>query len=371
MGQNLLLQTNFRTIGLLKSDFHKINQLINSKDKIFEINICSKSFFFSKEQIVLFSVDAYLQIIENKQPFCLMSSDDFSDSQFISCFNEIFFLFSTSNEIQIDSTNVLPFQHLAHKFNNSILLSNCNKFIQTNQTQTFFLSPESFSLIPIDILNSLNNFKIILSTEAIDCNFLFASLISNKISRQISTDKIFDCIDFSSHQFPEMIKLFFNILQGTIIQVDENNVVQILKTIDYLETDILSVQNFLKNHSSNFASANIMAIFFLPIECIRTLFSFPYLHLKNEDQLFELILNKIQDQRKFLFLLNYASLGNIDSFFLNYLIQSIQLTELTESSFDHFKNSLFSNYLISVDNENREDNIQSLLFSSKILKIFS
>jgi hypothetical protein len=113
-----------------------------------------------------------------------------------------------------------------------------------------------------------------------------------------------------------------------------------------------------------------MAIFFLPIECIRTFISFPYLHLKNEDQLFELILNKIQDQRKFLFLLNYASLGNIDSFSLNYLIQSIQLTELTESSFGHFKNSLFSNYLISVDNENREDNIQSLLFSSKDIENF-
>jgi hypothetical protein len=61
LNQNIINPENVG-IFLLKSDFHKLNSLIQAHDRIFEINICSKSFFFSKEQIIVLSLKAFLFI---------------------------------------------------------------------------------------------------------------------------------------------------------------------------------------------------------------------------------------------------------------------------------------------------------------------
>jgi hypothetical protein len=213
MIKDLGIQANYSAITLLKSDFHIINQLITSKDKTFEVKICSKSFFFSKEQILLFSVEAYIQIMRTKMSFCLTSSPNFPDERVISCFHEIFLLFSTSNEIQINLKNAFLFQYLANVFNNSTLLTICETVIQTTQSQIFFLTSDSFSLLTNDILDSINNFNAILPAGAIKCNSIFASLISHRIFRQVSQSSKTDFIDFSDYQFPEIIKSFFNILK--------------------------------------------------------------------------------------------------------------------------------------------------------------
>jgi hypothetical protein len=93
--------TAFKLISLLKADFHKINQSVDAKDKRFEVKICSKSYFFSKEQIILFSKAAFLKISETNQSFDVSCSSSISESFLISCFDEIFFLFSESEEIII------------------------------------------------------------------------------------------------------------------------------------------------------------------------------------------------------------------------------------------------------------------------------
>jgi hypothetical protein len=209
MIQDLSLQTDFQSIRLLKSDFHKLNQLVNLKDKTFEVIICSKSFFFSKEQIILFSVDAYIQILKTQMPFCINSFGRFSDDQLISCFSEIFDLFSIFDEILINPSNALIFRFLASQLNNSILFNICQHVIKTFRVQTFFLTSEVLSFIPIYILNSFSNLIINLGTETIECNFIFASLISNKIYRHFSGSSTSNMIDFSNFKFPEMITLFF------------------------------------------------------------------------------------------------------------------------------------------------------------------
>jgi hypothetical protein len=85
------------SIFLLKSDFHKIDQRIQAKDKTFEINICSKSFFFSKEQIILISMKAFRFILETKYSFNISAPSTLSDELVISCFAEIFLLFSKTS----------------------------------------------------------------------------------------------------------------------------------------------------------------------------------------------------------------------------------------------------------------------------------
>jgi hypothetical protein len=267
----------------------------------------------------------------------LSSSVNVSDDQLISSFNEIFLLFSTSNEFQVNATNVHLFQYLAEKLNNSNLLTICQNVIETNQSQLFFLTSDSFSFLSDDIFHSLNNFKILLQTETIDRNSTFASLISNRISKQISKINRPDFIDFSNYQSPRYIQLFFNIFKGSTFQIDENNLEGVLNVIYFLEMDTISIQSLISNFPFNFASNDIMPIFFLPVDSIQTIISSPHLHLKNEKQLFELILKLIQDQRDFLCLLSNSYFGNIDSSLLNCLIQSIQLNELNDNLFNHLK----------------------------------
>jgi hypothetical protein len=118
-----------RTILLLKSDFHKIEKLTHSKDKIFEIKISSKSYFFSKETIILFSVSAFLYICDYHHSFDVVAQDTISENQLLTCFHELFLLFSSSEEIDISSQNVFTFQYLSEVFENHTLYFLCKEMI--------------------------------------------------------------------------------------------------------------------------------------------------------------------------------------------------------------------------------------------------
>jgi hypothetical protein len=215
-----MFEENCSMIHLQKSDFHKMNQKLTSIDKKFEVQICSQSFFFSKEQIILLSVEAYLQFLGTNNPFSLMSPLNLSNQQLISSFYEIYLLFPSSHEIQINHSDVQYFQYLAEKFKMLYLLSIYQNGIQTNQSQTFFFSSKAFTALPKHHIESLNNIQIILGSETIDCNFIFASLISHKISKHICRVKSLNFIDFSDYHSPQTIKLFFEILKGNSLQVN-------------------------------------------------------------------------------------------------------------------------------------------------------
>jgi hypothetical protein len=77
---------NNQFIFLSRSYFHKIDQLVEAKDKTFEMNVCSKSFLFSKEQIILFSIKLFLSILESQNPFNISASPYLSDEIILSCF---------------------------------------------------------------------------------------------------------------------------------------------------------------------------------------------------------------------------------------------------------------------------------------------
>jgi hypothetical protein len=74
-----------------------------------EVKICSKSFFFSKEQILLFSSGAFLYVIETKQSFNIVTPPNISEKLLLSCFQEIFSLFSSISEIKISPIMLFPF----------------------------------------------------------------------------------------------------------------------------------------------------------------------------------------------------------------------------------------------------------------------
>jgi hypothetical protein len=162
-----------------------------------------------------------------------------------------------------------------------------------------------------------------------------------------------------------MLKLFFDILKGNVLEINETNIEQILDAIYFLESDTLSFRNIAQNSQFNFAFNDLSSLFSLPVESIQATISCPSFHSKNENQLFELLFDKIRKDRDFLFFIKYVSFGNINSLNFNCLIQSIQFHELNESLFDHLKYSLFFNYFLFAENESQRKDIQSTLSISK------
>jgi hypothetical protein len=163
MRKRFMNNENIQLLYLLSSDFHKIDSLIQAKDRTFEINICSKSFFLSKEQIFLISNKAYLYILETQESFNIIAPPNISKDLLISCFQELFSLFSTKSEIKIYPNNVNSFLHLSKIFEISSLYIICQNVMSSGEPQSFFLSSEMFHRIPKDIFDSLNYFRILLN----------------------------------------------------------------------------------------------------------------------------------------------------------------------------------------------------------------
>jgi hypothetical protein len=354
---------------LFKSDFHKIDQLIQAKDKTFEINVCSKSFFFSKEQIILFSVKSFLSILESHHSFNISAPSNISEDLIISCFENIFYLFSRTSEIQISQNNVIPFLYLSEEFKNSNLFSLCEEVKSSGESQSFFLTSKAFHQISKDILHSLNDFGILLNDCKIECNPIFASLISNKIFHQIGNSPNNALIDLSVYPYSEIIKILFGILQGNVIEINESNMEQVLEAIYFLEFDSLSVHNILNNFPFNFVLNDISSLHCLSNYLIQKIISSSFLHLQNENRLFEFIGSLIKENREYLNYLKYISFGLVTFLDFQNLINSIHFREFNSCLFDHMKSSLFSNYFLSFERSIHSDEIQSIRLFSKYLKI--
>jgi hypothetical protein len=177
-------------IFLLKLDFHQLDQIIMPKNKIFEINVWSKSFFFSKEQLILISIKSFLWILDYKASFGIVSSSTLSEYLLISCFNDIFLLFSSKSEILISQHTVIAFQYLSEILENPDLFSVCQKVKSFNEPQLFYLTSEIFNQISPSVFHLLNDFGVILSDCNLDCNMFYASLISKKISNGLKIHQL-------------------------------------------------------------------------------------------------------------------------------------------------------------------------------------
>jgi hypothetical protein len=370
MNDKVVLLSTCQTISLLKTDFHRINQILYAVDKTFEVKVCSKSYFFSKEQIILFSITAFLTILETHHAFHVLCPHDISEELIISCFRDIFSLFSKSEEFLISQNNAFIFRYLSEVFENLVLFSICQDVLMHGHPQLFFLNSELFAQIPRNLFDSLNDFRILLNNEEIKYNHVFASLISNRILSQIKEHPNLDFIDFSHYQFPEFINIFFGILKRNRIEINESNFEQIYDAIHFLEFSSDSIKSFFQNSSLSFISNDISQISSVPIYSIESIISSYFLRLRTENQLFEFVQQQIQENREYLSFFRYVYFGLVDNFNLINLINSIQFGEIDHCLFEHLQNTFFSNSLLSFKNEIEFKDNQILLSSEKIDEYF-
>jgi hypothetical protein len=321
-------------------------------------------FSFPRSKSSSFSGKSFLSILQTKQSFNISALPNISGDLIILDFEEIFLLFSNKSEILISKNTIIAFQYLSEVLENSVLFSICQNVLLSGDSQAFFFTSELFAQIPKDILNSIQNFRIHFNNCDIECNSFFASLISNKILNQIENSSNCALIYFSDYSSLELIHTFFGILQGKVIEINESNVKEVSDTLSFLEFDSHSIQNIVKHLSFDFFSNDISSLHSLSIDSIQTVISSYFLHIKNEDQLFEFIKNLIKENRSYLTTLEYISFGLI-SFpdFMN-LIYSIQFHELNFCLLESMRSSFFSNYILLFGSSNNPQEIQSLFLIS-------
>jgi hypothetical protein len=75
-------------------------------------------------------------------------------------------------------------------------------------------------------------------------------------------------IDYSEHTESGTIKLFFNILEGESIIIEEANKRQILNPMNFLEFNSMSIHSLIEHLSLNFISNNINQLSSLPLDSI-------------------------------------------------------------------------------------------------------
>jgi hypothetical protein len=98
--------------------------------------------------------------------------------------------------------------------------------------------------------------------------------------------------------------IFFEILKGKRIEINESNFELIYDTIHFLEFSSDSIKIFFQNSSLSFISNDISQISSAPLGSIENIISSHFLHLRDENQLFEFVQNLIKENRACLNFLN-------------------------------------------------------------------
>jgi hypothetical protein len=217
----------------------------------------------------------------------------------------------------------------------------------------------------------MNDFRILLQNDDIQCNHMCASLISNKIFRQIQKFPALHFIDFSNYNFAENIKNFFDILKGNKIEIMKSSLDQNYDAISFLEFSSVSIHPFFQSSSLSFVDKDILQLSSLPPDSIENILSSHFLHLESENQLFKLIQHLIQENSGYLNVLRYIYLGFVDHFALINLIDSIQFEKIEDSLFEHLKCSFAFNFYLPPEKViNNTNDPQFFSLSGNIQKYF-
>jgi hypothetical protein len=338
---------------LIKSIFHQLDNLTKTSEKTFEVRVCSKSFFFSKEQIIILSNSAFDYISTTKRSFDIeMPSDLYQINQYelVNCFNRLYLLFISDDSIQIDFRNVVIYKYLATKLQNRSLEIVCDS-VSISQTNQFFLSSKHFKEIGVDKLHLLNNLQIRLKgNEMICCNSFYASMISKTIYQKLISQNV-KVIDFSNFGKGFVLKSIFDLLKGKSFKISKFQSEDIYQSIQFLQ--FLSLSSYMSNKfdsqgiAFNFYKMSSYSLLDLSPDSIKYVISSNYLHLKNECQLFDFIYRKIEKDRSNLSLLIYMYGAAVTDKTLSPLIQELRLKEIDYQIFVFLKNCLKFGYLTS------------------------
>jgi hypothetical protein len=121
---------SYRSINnffLRGNDFHKIENFIQAKDKIFEFQVCSKSFFYSNIQLLFFSKFCFEMILQTNRPFIIDGVQLIDNQDLLNCFSLLYSLLSSSESISISLQNVTVYKYFSNILQNQTLSLVCDE----------------------------------------------------------------------------------------------------------------------------------------------------------------------------------------------------------------------------------------------------
>lgn len=246
-------------------------------------------------------------------------------------FKKILNLFTKDNFIEIFDDNSREFYKLAEMMQIKSLQDVCDNVSQFASSQHFFLSSDNFQSISNFDCSLFNNFSIQLSQEVINCNYVFASLISNKIFRMTQINSS-SSINLSEFPHPEIISSLFKIFEGSTFSFNDFNSELLIQTFLYLEVNISKFISLLTSFNS-----------------IQICLSSNLLHIQNENFLLDFIFNKINENKIYIDFIQNILLGACNKSLMTKIIYSLQFNEISSSLFIHLKESFCSNYILNDD----------------------
>jgi hypothetical protein len=211
-----------------------------------------------------------------------------------------------------------------------------------------------FFYIPFDTIASIFDLTIILKNEIIQCNFLFATLLSKRILSELVSDNPNEFIDFSDFEESNLLKSIFDLLRGFPLHLKDINSLNLSAAIKYLEFDLLSL--FLENQSpetdsspsdsiaSKFSTIDFNELLNLPKDFIHRVISSRFIHLQNEKQLFDFIYLLIMKDRSSIKFLRYVSGWGLNE--VSSMIDSIKIEDICFDLFIFFKNCFKFGFLM-------------------------
>jgi hypothetical protein len=153
----------------------------------------------------------------------------------------------------------------------------------------------------------------------------------------------------------------FRVSDGFPFRLKEFNKKEIKKAIQYIRFDILfpnyttsprkriNVSDFLSHNSSKIDSFHS-----LTLKSLKKILSSKEMHLKNENQLFQFIVKKIEDNPSNMCLLKYSYGGYTFKTLLDKLIDMIELDYMKPNIFDFLKNCFEFGYFVSNESNTRD-----------------
>jgi hypothetical protein len=211
--------------------FHLLSQFETKENKKFIIKVSQRSFYLTKEEIVLLSPKVYYSIYQSGSPFLIpfsSSEHKIPNESLIKYFDKLVQLFSTKTEIKITLSNIEIFRYLNKYLENrhlNIIFPN----VSPKKAQIFSLTSKMFSDFSLDIQKTINNFTIYINEQKISCNKQFASCLSNKIFQIILKDNSLNTYHFKSSSLDNQMISLFGILTGSVIQSDNYSSAELIQ----------------------------------------------------------------------------------------------------------------------------------------------
>jgi hypothetical protein len=326
---------------LTKNEIHQLNNFPEPKEYVIEVGY--KQFKYNRSQLPFISNSILQHFDETHQNFIIEYSNSllFTLEELISSYSSFDSLFRNKTELLIEHKNISIFSFIAQSLRNFPLLQICNK-VTSNTAETFSFTSEYLGDISIKQLSFINNFNLIINDKSFNINISYLSCISDKFH---SLDKIENQLVCSiPEQHMLCFESFLSIFRGSLFHVDEFNLASLLYLIEYF--DLKSLLQFISNSTplpsniensieflsnskcqllekhfqqsidiliENIKEIRIEQYLQIPNENLLFLFTSSKLSIENEDFLFNLIIQLIEQDysKKYFIIFNLFSFSFI------------------------------------------------------------